>query len=97
MELLVGVPRKLLATSPAGETASVRFAPLAGSLMYRSDQIAEDTGQKGANTTIANKTVMVAGATRGIGRALVDEALPGGAKEFERRSAAFVTEKPIAV
>jgi NAD(P)-dependent dehydrogenase (short-subunit alcohol dehydrogenase family) len=42
-------------------------------------QIAEDTRPKGANVTIANKRVLVTGASRGIGRALVEEALQKGA------------------
>jgi NAD(P)-dependent dehydrogenase (short-subunit alcohol dehydrogenase family) len=44
-------------------------------------QIAEDTKPKGTNMTIANKTVLVTGASRGIGQALVEEALKRGAKQ----------------
>jgi FlaA1/EpsC-like NDP-sugar epimerase len=37
---------------------------------------------------IANKTVLITGANRGIGRALVNEALDGGRKGFMRVLAA---------
>jgi NAD(P)-dependent dehydrogenase (short-subunit alcohol dehydrogenase family) len=38
------------------------------------------TGRTESNVNIANKTVLITGANRGIGRALVDEALRRGAK-----------------
>jgi NAD(P)-dependent dehydrogenase (short-subunit alcohol dehydrogenase family) len=57
--------------------------------------------------TIAGKAVLVTGASRGIGRALVDEATlmsarvadawrAGPAKTLERENAAFVPARPAA-
>src|ERR671931_913491 len=43
-------------------------------------EISSMTGQRDNGTDIANKTVLITGANRGIGRALVDEALRRGAR-----------------
>jgi len=51
--------------------------------------------------TIEGKTALVTGSDRGIGQALIEEALRAGApvpsKAFERESAVIVQAQPVAV
>jgi NAD(P)-dependent dehydrogenase (short-subunit alcohol dehydrogenase family) len=49
------------------------------SVLKRAIQIVEDTRSKEQHMTITDKTILVTGANRGIGQALVDEALKRGA------------------
>jgi NAD(P)-dependent dehydrogenase (short-subunit alcohol dehydrogenase family) len=49
------------------------------SVLKRAIQIVEDTRPKEQHMTITDKTILVTGANRGIGQALVDEALKRGA------------------
>jgi FlaA1/EpsC-like NDP-sugar epimerase len=49
------------------------------SVLKRAIQIAEDTRSKEQDMAITDKTVLVTGANRGIGEALVEEALNRGA------------------
>ena len=46
---------------------------------------------------IANKTVLITGANRGIGQALVDEALDGARRGYMRGRAAARCRAPILV
>src|ERR1700730_12086346 len=73
-------PAWWLATPTVQRCGQSARAPVSGARRSRARYIQQDPTKKENVMNIANKTILITGANRGIGQALVTEALRRGAK-----------------